>query len=196
LHPGVFAYLKWSPLVSPFILDGVAQGIMAEGVMINKDAKDFMQPAFGMYEKAITVLQDASQVDLRGIIASDGSFLGQNHLGYWKSIVENKIAGAHFLASLVPVAALLLAQPAAEAIDESSFSAAGQILTKHRVSLSPVTVESKFLFVAEDSRRKHLMRGTSRRKLSSRRKKRRRRKQRRSRKNEEKIREIIIIIIH
>jgi hypothetical protein len=51
LHPGVFAYLKWSPLVSPFILDGVAQGIMAEGVMINKDAKDFMQPAFGMYEK-------------------------------------------------------------------------------------------------------------------------------------------------
>jgi hypothetical protein len=147
LHPGVFAYLKWSPLVSPFILDGVAQGIMAEGVMINKDAKDFMQPAFGMYEKAITVLQDASQVDLRGIIASDGSFLGQNHLGYWKSIVENKIAGAHFLASLVPVAALLLAQPAAEAIDESSFSAAGQILTKHRVSLSPVTVQATIVKV-------------------------------------------------
>jgi hypothetical protein len=132
--------LKLSPLVSLDVLDSVKEELLKEGLTINKDAKDFLEPALKLYERKVIVPDELPLINLHEIITT-GCFLGQNHLAFWKSVVENKISDSPFLASLVPVAALMLAQPAAEAVDESSFSSAGQILTKHRVMMSPVTME-------------------------------------------------------
>lgn len=141
LHPGVFAWMKLAKNFNAQVLNRAVLEVLKEGALLNPDSEDFMKPAFRQYEKFVdTISMVSASIDLSEL-AKDGSFSGVNHMQYWQSVVENKNPISQFLHSIVPVAAHLLAQPAAEAVDEAAFSVAGQVMTKFRTALSPLTLE-------------------------------------------------------
>jgi hypothetical protein len=60
---------------------------------------------------------------------------------FWRSVAKGNHPKARSLSFMLPVAAMLLAHPAGESIDEFAFSTSGRILSKERNRLAPQTVE-------------------------------------------------------
>ncbi len=119
---------------------------------IVQNAEQFVNPALQLYTdfvKEIFLTEKMCFTD----IGKNGNYNGFHHLSFWKEVIAGEKNRNTFLRNLVPVAALLLAQPAAEAVGESAFSAAGQTLTKFRTSMSPLTLE-QVTFVKMFIRRK------------------------------------------
>lgn len=70
-----------------------------------------------------------------------GKFGGVDALAFWASVAQKKHPLYAALNHVLPVAAMYLAIPAGEAVDECVFSAAKEILTPVRSRLAPTTVE-------------------------------------------------------
>ena len=74
-------------------------------------------------------------------IAKDGTYWGQNHMSFWKSVALGVNEDATYLAAMVPGVSMMLAAPASEAVDETVFSSTGGTFTKARSALGPHTLE-------------------------------------------------------
>jgi hypothetical protein len=72
----------------------------------------------------------------------NGCLIETSHLQFWHQVANN---GLEFhnakCCHLLKVVSLLLAQPAGESIDESTFSSVGGTMRRDRLSLSPNTIE-------------------------------------------------------
>ncbi len=82
-----------------------------------------------------------------------GEVGGVAALAWCQSVLDGKLTESSpfqcetsEIAFLIPLAAMLLALPGSEAIDESSFSVAGRTLTRDRNQLDPITVEMLVVF--------------------------------------------------
>jgi hypothetical protein len=70
----------------------------------------------------------------------NGKINEYSHMDFWKGIAQdNKFSGKW--EHLIQVAAMLLAHPAGESIDESAFSGVGSTMRKDRSRLSPHRIE-------------------------------------------------------
>ena len=74
----------------------------------------------------------------------NGKVVGVCALAFWAEVQKaNATSDVKLkeLQSLAPVAAMLLAQPAGESVDDVAFSSSGGTLTKERCNLNPSQVE-------------------------------------------------------
>lgn len=139
-HPGVAKFLL-SSFDSEFV-DSIFEAILAQANLLDPESVPFVTPSLQVYRKLINNINEPVPiVSLPGLTFSSGLFYGYNHMDFWKSVAKNTMPQSRYLQALIPVAAMLLAVPAAEAVDEFAFSSAGSILTKGRVSMLPQTLE-------------------------------------------------------
>lgn len=148
LHPGVWATLRVRKAVSEAVQQATIEGICVESknVMGDDDAHEMIESVLtkGAYQNVVMELEKTINADDAlnfDVIVGTGELCSVQHLKFWKSVVD-KVHKKHMtLQLLVPTAAVLLALPASEAIDETVFSRTGRILSKHRTSLSDPNVE-------------------------------------------------------
>jgi hypothetical protein len=149
LHPGVAAYLLHSGKVQDDVLSACWNGIGEEALLLVQDVGEreeeraFIQGALATYKKLLPL--PAAESELPAIEISqlvlDGTYLGVNHMSFWQSVSKKEHERHLHLAHLLPVASMLLAIPASEAIDEFAFSSSGRTLTADRNTLAPQTTE-------------------------------------------------------
>ncbi len=139
-HPGV-AKVLISSFDAKFV-ESVFDAVLEQAEMLDSESVPFVKPSLQAYRKLINNISGpVPAVSLPALTSTQGSFYGFNHMEFWRSVATNQMPQSRHLQSLVPIAAMLLAVPAAEAVDEFAFSSAGSILTKGRVSMLPQTLE-------------------------------------------------------
>jgi hypothetical protein len=147
LHPGVWATLRVRKAVSEAVQQATMEGFSVESknLMSDDDAQDMIERVLrGTYTNMVMELEKSIKIDDAlnfDVIVGSGELCGVQHLKFWKSVVDKEHKKHMTLQLLVPTAAMLLALPASEAIDETVFSRTGRTLSKHRTSLSDPNVE-------------------------------------------------------
>jgi hypothetical protein len=144
LHPGVASFLISSKCVPSYVLDECWEGIASEVLLIAppedvETVRLFVCAALKAYRMLLPV-GELPPIDIAALM-EDGSYFGFSHMSFWKSVALGVHPKSQFLACLLPVASMLLAQPASEAVDEFAFSSAGRTLTIDQNSLAATTVE-------------------------------------------------------
>ena len=153
MHPGVARVVE--SFVDPAVITNTFKAIADEAVglepetnsmdegddLVDED-RSFFSASLSRYRKKIV----GTAVDLDekfdwAPLKENGTFGGVSHLGFWASVATREAEEANRLNPLLPVAAMLVALPAGEAVDEFSFSSTQRTLSKERNSMSGVTLE-------------------------------------------------------
>lgn len=143
LHPGVARTLP--NFVDEQVLDECWKSIILDGRALQCRERSF---ALGLeaYRETIAVRieLESLQMDMPSFMSDlkkSGAVGGITALGFWKDIITRSDEVAKEISFIAPVAAMLLALPAGEAVDESTFSGTGQLVSNQRASMAPATVE-------------------------------------------------------
>ena len=148
LHPGVCSGLVGLGFVEQGVIDGAFDNVVDQAVLLaeNDSVRPLLLGALAIYRGQLP-RGEAPKVNISSLKES-GSYFGVSHMSFWRGVVwtdpkTNKKAtpNAEFLGSLAGVASMLLALPAAEAVDEFAFSSSGATFTKGRASMAPPTLE-------------------------------------------------------
>jgi len=158
LHPGVSAVIsKFLPVK---LIDKCYDAILEDAEVFVGDKSN---PRYQMQKNFLTLSLQAYRAYVGSVAPPDipdadysnyvsdvdfsqvravGEVLGHDHIGFWGKVAkEGQLFLEGSLLYCLPVAAMLLAQPAGEAVDEFAFSSSGATYTKTRSSLSPMRVE-------------------------------------------------------
>ena len=149
LHPGVCSCVVG--FLSTDVIDATFEGIINEAVQL--DGEDSEEGSLLVYrgsllkyrslfmpKELVEEVTDWSSLNWDEL-SKMGTFRGYSHLGFWKDVRDGNVDSSHRLSPLLPVASMLLAVPAGEAIDEFSFSSSQRTLTKERNALLGESVE-------------------------------------------------------
>jgi len=144
LHPGV-AKIVCSQ-VNQQLIHKTFKSIISDAVFIDADDSDceaFVSISLKFYRE--TIIGDTIKLPVSlpwKDLTEKGSINGFGHLEFWKDVAGK---GFQFhngkCAHLKKVASMLLAQPAGESIDESTFSSVGVTMRKERSRLAPMKIE-------------------------------------------------------
>lgn len=147
LHPGVWATLRARGAVSESVQEATIDGLILEArnLLHDESAMDLLPTVLAnVYVQRIVQELDVTAVkeslDLSELVTT-AKVCNVQHMEFWRSVVLKQHQNQLSLQMLVPLAAMVLALPASEAIDESVFSRTGRLLTKSRTSLSDPNVE-------------------------------------------------------
>ncbi len=136
-HPTVAALVRG--LVTEQVFDACVASIKEDAIALDEDCGPFFEPAMCHYlEKVVGPKLEFDHAFSWEGLKKDGTFRGTSHMQYWKTVASGN---DRKIGNLIGTAAMLLALPAGESIDESSFSSSQRTLSKERQSLLPVTVE-------------------------------------------------------
>ena len=120
------------------------EGLVLEAQNLTDDAtvKTLLPVVLRSYLTLVEAIgQDTSQSLQFDDLVSTGKVCDVQHMDFWGSVVRKEHENHLFLQMAVPLAAMMLALPAAEAIDETVFSRTGRTLTKSRTALTDPNVE-------------------------------------------------------
>ena len=138
MHPGVAKTLRG--FVSKQVVEECTDSILSDACSLESaDNDEFRKLAFKKYlEQLGDVIQFPSiEVFPWHALSARGESNGIDHLSFWRAAGQNRGP----LSFLVGVAAMLLAMPAGESVDEVTFSSTGATMTKERNRLSLMNVE-------------------------------------------------------
>jgi hypothetical protein len=141
LHPGVFKVLLQTKCVPSFVFDECWDSIMsdAESVGLTRAFAELSKNAYCTYVQNMPIWSRKMEWEA---LFDSGKVCGVSALEFWKSVLDPKSdVKMKELQFLAPVAAMLLAQPAGESVDEFAFSSSGMTLTKERSSLGQAQIE-------------------------------------------------------
>ena len=140
LHPGVARHLL--AFVDSAVLESCFASLRDDSISLNEHSGPFFDAASNFYREhvigaKIPLPDDIQWKDLE----CDGSLNGFSHMSFWRNVVTVPTGDHVWLNSLAPLAAMLLAVPAGESVDEFSFSSSQRTLSKERNSLLPTNLE-------------------------------------------------------
>ena len=116
---------------------------------LESDVGASITAALAFYREKCVVAHEAQDLVIDWKALHKGACLGVSHLDFWAAVIrqDERMQGKDEKIRLkrcsdaLPVAAMLLAIPAGESVDEFSFSSSQRTLSKERNSLLPVNVE-------------------------------------------------------
>lgn len=143
-HPGVARTLP--NFVEKQVLEDCWESIVNDGSALQCRKRSFAL-GLGAYQEdviAVRIELESLHMDMPSFMSDlkkSGAVNGITALGYWGDIVTQGDDLSKEISFIAPVAAMLLALPAGEAIDESTFSGTGHLVSNQRASMAPATVE-------------------------------------------------------
>lgn len=155
LHPGAWAWLKKKKLIDEDLQRRVQEAVIDESLNLCKVPPNLNEADLSKHRTREKVRLKLSMEEyLDGVerlepekefpwteLLKTGSISGESHMEFWRRIACSPPDQNSYMKGLLGVAALLLALPASEAVDESTFSSTGGTLTKFRVTLRAEVIE-------------------------------------------------------
>jgi hypothetical protein len=143
MHPGIAPFICHH--LNSELIRECFEAIINDALTLCNDKEEddfsFIKLSLEYYQKHFigTSLTLPDQLPWQSLFEK-GEINGYSHMDFWKQVVTvNKFGGK--CSHLIQVAAMLLAHPAGESIDESAFSGVGSTMRKDRSRLSPHRIE-------------------------------------------------------